>query len=578
MLPLFTYPLAFVGLLAVPALVAIYYLRNRFRPLPVSSLLLWSDERETAGGRQVDRLQIPGLLLLEILVAVLLVLALAGPQLLRVQSTRPLVVVLDDSYSMQAGTPSARDQAVTALLTELRQTPRQSVRLVLAGQKPGLLGDVARTPAAVQAILGDWTCRAPTADLAAAVGFATELAGEFGIVLVLTDHAPTSKLPERGRLVWRAVGQKVPNAAIVTATRSSRDGPDRVLLEVANLSAEPLTTTLQLDTNTPGPAQPLELAARAVHRLAVQLPPDTNTLVARLGADTLDVDNRVTLLPAPPRVVRVQVRMPANELRRLTEKAVLAARATQLVGVEPDVVFTDDLRDGADWVVRFIRDDKPEAFAGPFLLDKAHPLTDGLALNGVIWAVAREPALPGAPVVLAGAVPLLTDRDKGGGRREVRVRLAPELSTLTETPNWPVLVFNVIEWYANQAPGLRRPNVRLGDDMELRLAKLPDTGVVLLRPPSGEVRRVPVQDLRAVAKSEQLGVYTFAGPTGPVTCAVNALDAGESDLSACVAGKWGDWLDETALRLEYQDAAGPLLLAALAVLAVHLWLLRREVT
>ena len=50
MLPLFTYPLAFAGLAAVPVLVAIYLLRNRYRRRPVSSLMLWEDPRHSAEG------------------------------------------------------------------------------------------------------------------------------------------------------------------------------------------------------------------------------------------------------------------------------------------------------------------------------------------------------------------------------------------------------------------------------------------------------------------------------------------------------------------------------------------------
>src|SRR6478609_7370870 len=103
MLPVFTTPLAFLGLLALPALMAIYLLHNRARPRPVSSLLLWVDARPAPeGGRR---------------------------------GARPLVVVLDDSFSMLAGDPdSPRKRAADALLEELRRTPRGSVRLVLAGE------------------------------------------------------------------------------------------------------------------------------------------------------------------------------------------------------------------------------------------------------------------------------------------------------------------------------------------------------------------------------------------------------------------------------------------------------------
>src|SRR4051812_19591336 len=105
MFPLLTYPLALAGLaVGVPALLAIYWLRNRFRRRVVSSLMLWADAREArAGGTRLHRLQTPLLFLLELAAVGLLVLAAADPQVRTRQGARPLVVVLDDSFSMLAG-------------------------------------------------------------------------------------------------------------------------------------------------------------------------------------------------------------------------------------------------------------------------------------------------------------------------------------------------------------------------------------------------------------------------------------------------------------------------------------------
>ena len=80
MAPVFLYPLAFLGLLGVPVLLAIYLLRNRYRRVPVSSLMLWVDVRQSReGGTRVRRLQTPLLLFLEMAAVALLSLAAAGP-------------------------------------------------------------------------------------------------------------------------------------------------------------------------------------------------------------------------------------------------------------------------------------------------------------------------------------------------------------------------------------------------------------------------------------------------------------------------------------------------------------------
>src|SRR5438067_8268331 len=98
MLPLFTTSWAFLAIAAVPALVAIYWLRNRFRRLPVSSLMLWMEHHAAReGGLRVQRLQTPLLFFLELLALLLLILAAAQPHLPLLQGSRPLLIVLDDS-------------------------------------------------------------------------------------------------------------------------------------------------------------------------------------------------------------------------------------------------------------------------------------------------------------------------------------------------------------------------------------------------------------------------------------------------------------------------------------------------
>src|ERR1700722_8117389 len=100
MIPLLTYPFALVALATLPALVAIYILRNRFRRRTVSSLILWQFHVQSkTGGARVNRLQLPLLFFLELLALALLVAAAAGPQWKMPQTTRPLIVVLDDSFS-----------------------------------------------------------------------------------------------------------------------------------------------------------------------------------------------------------------------------------------------------------------------------------------------------------------------------------------------------------------------------------------------------------------------------------------------------------------------------------------------
>src|SRR5262249_56617253 len=113
---------AWAGCAALPALPAIYYLRSRFRRYPVSSLILWQHQREAReGGLRVQRLQTPLVFFLELAALLLLTLAAAGPENLTATGGHPLVIILDDSFSMRAGgDDSARNRAAAAVLDEVR--------------------------------------------------------------------------------------------------------------------------------------------------------------------------------------------------------------------------------------------------------------------------------------------------------------------------------------------------------------------------------------------------------------------------------------------------------------------------
>ncbi|HKC85128.1 MAG TPA: BatA domain-containing protein, partial [Blastocatellia bacterium] len=200
-MPVFTLPFAFIALLAAPALIAIYWLRNQSRERRVSSLLLWLDERQMwEGGRRIHRLQTPLLFFLELLSILLLVMAAAGPMMRAGESGRPLVVVLDDSFSMLAGAGksndagSARYRAIRAIESELKSNRYEPVYFALAGESPQLLGEAANDAEQAIKLLQDWRCGATAAKLEEAIAFAFELGGPRARVLAVTDHAPQQDL------------------------------------------------------------------------------------------------------------------------------------------------------------------------------------------------------------------------------------------------------------------------------------------------------------------------------------------------------------------------------------------------
>jgi Aerotolerance regulator N-terminal len=628
MFPVFVYPLAFLGLLTLPALVAIYYFRSRHRRQVVSSLMLWLDPRETrSGGTVIRRLQTPLLFFLELLLLALLTLAAAGPHVRSSEGTRPLVVVLDDSFSMLAGGDDcARNRAVRALKEEFQRRGSGPVRLVLAGERPVLLGEPVGTAPELAHLLKQWECRSPAASLEAGLAVASEIGGDLALLLVLTDRSSGEEL-EKGRVEWWSFGEPRPNLALVNAARTNRDGADRCLLEVANLSATTESTTLVITTGEQEAEvrrSVLSLKPGETHRTVLQLPSGTTALQARIGDDVLAIDNRVNLLPIGRREVRVEVRVDSPVLRPLVEKAVRAAggmliedptprpplrfgegekdRREEKSGPRSDpptapprngeggrdkkdkgggrvqIIITDsesvpDTEPGT-WVLQLLAEKQAEAFLGPFVLDRAHPLTEGLSMQGVIWGAGKTTSFPGRPVVMAGNVPLLTDAEDAAGRHTLRLRLRPDLSTLQDSPNWPILLANLVQWQSSGQPGLARPNLRLGEEAVLTFVVPPEE--VIWTAPDGTTRTLVVQDRRVVARPELVGVHRLKAGEEETPFACNALAREESDLRKCASGRWGDWLDETTLRLEYRSIAWVFLLGALLVASLHMALVAHD--
>src|SRR5262249_43021337 len=92
----------------------------------------------------------------------------------------------------------------------------------------------------------------------------------------------------------------------------------------------------------------------------------------------------------------------------------------------------------------------------------------------------------------------------------------------------------------------------------------------------GEERTVPAQGKRLALRPDEPGVYQIQTDEGAVAFAANVLYREESDLRKAATGRFGDWIDELALRLEYQNVSWVALLLVLALLALHGWLVARN--
>src|SRR6476469_9818299 len=186
----FATPLALLGLLFVPAVVAMYLLKLRRDEAVVPSTLLWtrlvSDMEANAPWQKLRRSL---LLLLQLLLVIILALLAARPFLERPAGlAKDIVLIMDTSASMGATdvAPTRFAAAQVAAIDALREIPTGGkVSVIAADQSARIVvnesGDLGRVRQAIDAL-------APSAsrgDLGDALELASKLAARSGDAQIL---------------------------------------------------------------------------------------------------------------------------------------------------------------------------------------------------------------------------------------------------------------------------------------------------------------------------------------------------------------------------------------------------------
>jgi Ca-activated chloride channel family protein len=253
----FTAPLALLGLLFVPAVIAMYLLKLRRDEAVVPSTLLWTRlVADVEANAPWQRLRRSLLLLLQLLLVVILALLAARPFVERPAGlARDIVLVMDTSASMAATdvTPDRLTAAKQVAIEALRDLPTGGKVSVIAADRTARIvvnesGDLSRVRQAIEGIPVTRT----SGDLGDALELASKLAARSGDaqVLVATDAAlastPAGRVTAPVKVL--SVGRDRKNQAIVAlAVRTSPSAVTRsVFISVANLDLEPANRRVEL--------------------------------------------------------------------------------------------------------------------------------------------------------------------------------------------------------------------------------------------------------------------------------------------------------------------------------------------
>jgi hypothetical protein len=573
-----TTPLALLGLLAIPAIVAIHLFRRRFPVHRIAGLFLWQAVAPVpqAGGR-LSRLPITASLLLECLGALALTLLAAGARCSPSGTVDHLVVLLDDSVSMSAAGPggSTRERAVQRALQEIdRLGGRGRVTIVLSSERPAVIAGPQARPLEATRALDGWRPRASHHSLGPGLRLARELAAEAGRVLVLTD-APPADVAAADGLLWVAVGERQNNVAITAAHRTLAPVQDSATVSLTLANHADRAARHRLTVSAGGKdviTRDLEVPP-GLSSVTLPLPPGLPPVRVALSEDALVLDNAVTLAEPRPRIVSVDDRLPEGRGREALERA-LDAIAGVTRGESPHLAFVDASEAAPStagaWRVAFgsglaasVATAVDSDFAGPFVLEKRHPLLQGVTLDGVVWTgAARQPAESLRPIASAGDRALISV--SGGGSPEIRLNLDLERTNLIRAPDWPILISNIVEARRQDLPGPERWNYRAGEWVRIRLGREP-RGTLRFR--CGEIDRElpPGRQIEFIAPTPGGLLQVLEDDAVLYELGVNLLDEHEANLLDRRSADLGRLVAGAGLRAETGAAEDPLFWVLIAV-------------
>lgn len=249
-------PLALGFAVIIPLIILLYLLKPRRQEIMVPSTYLWEQvQKDIEASNPWQRLKKNLLLLLQLLTAMLLVMALTRPYLPVTQdSARHLVVVLDCSASMAASdvSPSRFDEArrVAGKMAD-QLGPGDCMTLITMGEKPGILVSASRDRKEIKRLLDELRMNSGSADLEPVLAIVSAmLKNDNNISLLILTDGGVKPLENQIKLSCpvkvELIGKNSDNLAITTLATRHQGSQVITLARVQNFSKQVIESDIEL--------------------------------------------------------------------------------------------------------------------------------------------------------------------------------------------------------------------------------------------------------------------------------------------------------------------------------------------
>jgi Ca-activated chloride channel homolog len=555
---------AALGFLALLPVIVVFYLLKRRRTVKlVSSTVLWQRYlAEARASAPFQRLRKNWLLVLQLLLLLLVVLALARPFVpAEVRPAQLRVVILDNSASMNATdeSPSRFERARSEAMKWVdNMRDNEEMIVVQGGVNTQVRQSATRDKGALRRALLACTPSDGSTQLSPALQMAESLVRDRtdAEIHLFSDGASPSLVEFENKalpLVYHRIGKSSNNTGITAIdVRANPGNPHEraVYVNAVNFSQATIGGTLELRLDN------RHLETRAVligageassQVFVVQQATDGIYNVRLKVQDDLGTDNEATIASILPRPVRVLLVTHGNRLLERALRAVpnveLAVAASGEGATGFDVVVFDGIIPSrwpeanvlAFGVANTNWFSQVQTLQAPAIVDwrSGHPLlrhvgfdevaiVESLAVKTPSWAVSLLDA-PQASLMAAGEI----DR-----RRVAWAGFDVLNSNWPLRISFPIFIANAMEWLNPAVDHSARLSVKAGEAFHYPLNEPVATARV--RTPAGleEVVHLPPGASELVyGGTLNIGVYHVTAGTNRLAFCVNLLDPNESNIT-----------------------------------------------
>ncbi len=543
----------FLAFAAVPVIIAMYLLKEKYREETVSSLFLWEKAlAQSDAHRPWQKLRKNILMFLQILGAVLFAIALANPFLVNGKKIDNVILVLDQSLSMQAEENgiSRFEQAKREMTTLVNQSaPETAFSLITLGKNPEIVLSAAQEKGVVLNALSSIEVTSGGVDLDGCLSLIEMREKESGgNVYIFTD---TTYEYGTDRFQVVPFGSGGENCAL---TLLSYHGGDRetVMVKAANYGKEAAERTLTifgdnaaLDyrdiTLQPGEAKDFYFEGNfsGVTYLKASLTPGDMLKADDEAFYSMKKGERKRILLVTEQNIfldKILSLLDTVEVYRQKEAMEAEGYALYIYdGVLPDKMPADGhilllnppagnpfIETGETVEISTVQKD-----SASWLLQSA---------GGLDFAVAKAVKMI-APswadtILFSGETPLVLAGETGK-QKVMAFGFDLHDSDLPLKKEFPILIYNMISWYF---PGNVQGVAKINAEDKVEFDLLPQSERVQVMTPSGKtIDLAPPYPAASLSDTRETGIYTLVETNAEkeevrTAFAVNAATEGESEL------------------------------------------------